>query len=124
MSKAQQIHRILTLPTILPESAINISETQLNYLVLLKTVLEQIEPLKDALKDAKQPLFIQIQEILLHEDFNIIKETINRVLHVDAKVAKGGNARMQRCFAIKAGVDGLLDYVRKSYSENIDQLRG
>lgn len=47
------------------------------------------------------------------------------VLHEDARLVKGAAAmRTLRCYAIRSGVNGLLDVARKIYSEIIDDITG
>ena len=45
------------------------------------------------------------------------------VVHEGARVQKGSaSMRLQRCFAIKSGVNGLLDVARRIYCEIVDDI--
>lgn len=51
--------------------------------------------------------------------------TILEVVNEDAKTKKGYSAsQFQRCFAIKSGVNGLLDVARGTYSNLIAVMHG
>lgn len=60
-----------------------------------------------------------------HEKFGIISNTILEVVNEDAKTKKGYSAStFQRCFAIKTGINGLLDVARASYSDIVAKVHG
>ena len=45
------------------------------------------------------------------------------MVHEGARVQKGSaSMRLQRCFAIKSGVNGLLDVARRIYCEIVDDI--
>lgn len=46
------------------------------------------------------------------------------MIQPDAHPAKGQQAIFEKCFLIKPGVNGLLDVLRKTFSERIEDLRG
>lgn len=124
MSKISQIDQILSLPTVLPDSSENCSERQLNYLLQLNSILEQIASLKSILQGAKHLFFTETLDTLNSETFNIVTKIVREVIHSEAYPAKGPNAVMQRCFAIKTGVNGLLDHIRSVYSQRLEEMRG
>jgi hypothetical protein len=50
-------------------------------------------------------------------------EKIQRVLDEEAHVQKGpNNMKRQRCFAVKADVNPILDIARKAYIEIIEDM--
>lgn len=118
------IDQLLTLGTLLPSSPISFSERQLNYLLLVNVTLDQILPLQKVFENTQLPFFKELKELLSSEDFNSVKTILNEVIQTDAHPAKGSNATLQRCFAIKQNVNGLLDVMRKTFSERLDEMRG
>lgn len=58
------------------------------------------------------------------ETFNTVIKILREVIHNEAYPAKGPNAIMQRCFAIRTGVNGLLDHIRSVYSQRLEEMRG
>lgn len=80
-------------------------------------------PLHDVFEHSKQPFFIELRNTLSSKSFQIIRELLRQSIQSDAHPAKGANGITQRCFAIKHGVNGLLDMVRKLYSERVESLR-
>ena len=54
-----------------------------------------------------------------------ILETLQVIMSDSVKYQKGLlNMRMQRCFAVKTGVNGVLDLSRTSYTELVDDVNG
>ena len=52
-------------------------------------------------------------------------DQILKVVHEGAQCVVGyTSSNMQRCFAIKNGVNDMLDVARKSYCELIDNMKG
>ncbi|RUS17438.1 muts domain V-domain-containing protein [Endogone sp. FLAS-F59071] len=52
-----------------------------------------------------------------------VERRIHEVINEDAKFQKSAlGLRNQRCYAVKAGVNGLLDVARQTYKETIDDI--
>ncbi|XP_050724012.1 mutS protein homolog 4-like [Eriocheir sinensis] len=99
------------------------SEQRLNYVIGLKNTLELLEPLGMALVAVADPFLASIRETVGHEGLQELLEVLRGVLHEDARLVKGAAAmRTLRCYAIRNGVNGLLDVARKIYSEIIDDI--
>jgi len=61
--------------------------------------------------------------MLQAESLQKIYDSVKKVLHEDARSAKGFSAScIQRCFAIKSELHVLLDLARKTYCELIDEI--
>lgn len=121
--KLSNIDQILSLATILPDSLKSYTERQLNYILLLNIILDQIVPLKEICDETEQQFFLELRETLSSDRFANLKELLAKTIKSDAYPTKGSNATMQRCFAIKPGVNSLLDAVRKTYTELLDEMR-
>lgn len=123
LMKLNNIDQILSLATLIPDSLKAYSERQLNYILLLNLTLDQIAPLQEIFDETEQQFFLELRETLSSARFATLKELLAKTMKNDAYPAKGSNATMDRCFAIKPGVNSLLDAVRKTYSELLDEMR-
>lgn len=123
LSKLTNIDQILSLSSVLAKTENN-GECQLNYTLLLNCLLELISPLRDIFEDSTQPFFVELRDVLDNTAFLNITALLRMLIHSDARPGKGSQGITQRCFAIKCGANGLLDNVRKSYSERIEDIRG
>ena len=48
---------------------------------------------------------------------------LRAVIHDDVQPYRGGiEQRVQRCYAIKSGINGMLDVARRLYSEAYDEF--
>lgn len=55
--------------------------------------------------------------------YHEILEKVQEVINENAKVQKGSaSMKLQRCFAVKGGINGLLDVARRTYCELIDDM--
>ncbi|CAH1129253.1 unnamed protein product [Ceutorhynchus assimilis] len=123
LPKLSSVDQLLSLSTLVPEDPQGCSNRQLNYLLLLNGVVDTIEPLNEALKNATQPFFLNFRETLCDENFEAIKNLLRQTIHEDAYSARGQQADQQRIWAIKPEINGLLDLVRKTFSERIEDMR-
>lgn len=55
--------------------------------------------------------------------YNEIAERIKNIIQDDAHFEKGVMGNLQRCFAVKPDINGLLDVARRTYSELIDDIQ-
>lgn len=49
---------------------------------------------------------------------------INTVIADDIQAGSNFNSFIQRCFAVKCGINNLLDLARKAFSERLQDLKG
>ncbi|XP_043264908.1 mutS protein homolog 4-like [Colletes gigas] len=118
--------RLLALSTtpILQENNVQCAEQNLNYLLLLKNLLNVVPELESTLAPAKSDLLQRIRKKLDDPRYQLMKERILETIHSDARSVSGyTSANMQRCFAIKAGINDLLDIARQTYCELIDDMK-
>lgn len=52
-----------------------------------------------------------------------IANQIHNVIQDDAHLEKGAMGSLQRCFAVKPEINGLLDVARRTYSELIEDIQ-
>ncbi|CAK1551249.1 unnamed protein product [Leptosia nina] len=98
-------------------------EAQLNQTLLLKTTMDVVPNLVDALKLAESGRLRKIKMDFENPHYKEISTRIREILLDDAHLEKGAMGSMQRCFAIKPDINGLLDVARRTYSELIDDIQ-
>lgn len=121
LQKISTIHQLLTISSMTYDKN-SCSARQLNFLLLLNSFIDLIEPLKSVIEPCQQPFFQNLKDILENGSFVVIAERIRSFIHPSAKYAKADAGDAQRCFAIRSGVNGLLDLVRKTYSERLTDM--
>ncbi|KAH9721218.1 DNA mismatch repair protein MSH4 [Citrus sinensis] len=95
------------------------SQTLISSIILLKTALDALPLLAKVLKDAQSFLLANIyRSVCENEKYASIRKRIGEVIDEDVLHARVPFvARTQQCFAIKAGIDGLLDIARRSFCD-------
>ncbi|KAI4499916.1 hypothetical protein M0802_004786 [Mischocyttarus mexicanus] len=100
------------------------AERNLNYVLLLKNSLEIVPELREALESGRASFFTKIRKNLENSQFEIMKNKILQIIHPDARSLIGyTSSNMQRCFAIKPGINDLLDIARQTYCELISDMK-
>ncbi|KAK5649224.1 hypothetical protein RI129_000253 [Pyrocoelia pectoralis] len=122
LKKLKSVDQLLSLVIVSPDQTQDDSERQLNYLLLLNSVLTKIPRLKEVFKNSEQPFFIEVRNMLNDPTFSVIKQLIRTMINTDAHPGKGKYGSIQHCFAIKYGISPLLDLKRNLYSEKLDEL--
>lgn len=74
------------------------------------------------------PLLFYVLCILKIQDFENphykeIADRIRKIIQQDAHLEKGAMGSLQRCFAVKPDINGLLDVARRTYSELIEDIQ-
>ncbi|KNA15413.1 hypothetical protein SOVF_098510 [Spinacia oleracea] len=100
------------------------SQIIISSIILLKTALDALPLLSTVLKDAKSFLLGNIyKSISENEKYALIKQRIGEVIDDDVVHARVPFiARTQQCFAIKAGIDGLLDVARRTFCDTSEAI--
>ncbi|KAG5327604.1 MSH4 protein, partial [Pseudoatta argentina] len=100
------------------------AERNLNYALLLKSCLDTIPELEAILATGVHPFFVKTRKNLRNSEFQVMKDKILTLIHMDARFVKGCTSlSMQRCFAIKADINQLLDVARQIYCELISDMK-
>ncbi|XP_025269482.1 mutS protein homolog 4-like [Camponotus floridanus] len=100
------------------------AERNLNYALLLKSCLDIVPELEAILANGIHPFFVKMRKNLKNSEFQVMKDKILTLIHADAKFVKGCiSLSMQRCFAIKADINELLDVARQIYCELISDMK-
>ncbi|KAH9721211.1 DNA mismatch repair protein MSH4 [Citrus sinensis] len=100
------------------------SQTLISSIILLKTALDALPLLAKVLKDAQSFLLANIyRSVCENEKYASIRKRIGEVIDEDVLHARVPFvARTQQCFAIKAGIDGLLDIARRSFCDTSEAV--
>lgn len=86
--------------------------------------MDLLDPLKEVVSKLEEPFFSQLTRTLENEAFAHIRKRVRQTIQDSAHPASGQTGIFQRCFAIKPGINGLLDLVRTTYSERINDMKG
>ncbi|KAK4483613.1 hypothetical protein RD792_010812 [Penstemon davidsonii] len=100
------------------------SQILISNIIVLKTALDAVPLLSKVLKDANCFLLKNVyKSICENEKFASIRERIGEVIDEDVLHARVPFvARTQQCFAVKAGIDGLLDIARRSFCDTSEAI--
>ncbi|KAI7082013.1 hypothetical protein KC356_g8706 [Hortaea werneckii] len=111
--------RVLTQLILIPtEPTLKDAEQAINNILMLKHFVNLIVPLNQALAGARASLLREILSLCVSEHVNTIKELIDQTINEDTTFANQPlDLRNQRTYAVKAGVNGLLDVARQTYNE-------
>ncbi|XP_022837730.1 mutS protein homolog 4-like isoform X2 [Spodoptera litura] len=100
-----------------------VGEAQLNQTLLLKVTMDLVPKLVEALNGAVSGRLRKIKMDFENPHYNEIAERIKRIIQDDAHLEKGAMGSLQRCFAVKPDINGLLDVARRTYSELIEDIQ-
>ncbi|KAJ5068017.1 muts protein [Anaeramoeba ignava] len=99
------------------------TEHQLNAIILFKQVLTTAPKLYDLLTKFESELARQISSSLSNPSIDNMLILINELIAEETVYSRNKLQRQnQICFAIKSGINGLLDVARKTYSETIEDI--
>ncbi|KAL2518149.1 DNA mismatch repair protein MSH4 [Abeliophyllum distichum] len=100
------------------------SQTLISSIILLKTALDALPLVSKVLKDAHSFLLKNVyKSICENEKYALIRKRIGEVIDEDVLHARVPFvARTQQCFAVKAGMDGLLDIARRSFCDTSEAI--
>ncbi|XP_075977921.1 mutS protein homolog 4-like [Anticarsia gemmatalis] len=100
-----------------------VGEAQLNQTLLLKVTMDMVPKLVEALEGANCGRLKKIKMDFENPNYNEIAERIKTILQDDAHLEKGAMGSLQRCFAVRPDINGLLDVARRTYSELIEDIQ-
>ncbi|CAO3697576.1 unnamed protein product [Rhizopus microsporus] len=106
--------------------AVHHSESKINQVICLKQSIKSIQNIAFQLPCHSNPdgicvLLTAIYKVLSEPIFAELEELVNNVVNEDVGIEKTGlGLRNQKCYAVKAGVNGLLDVARQAYKEAIE----
>lgn len=92
--------------------------------LLLKKTLQLLPELEAVLNHCEGDLLKTIAQNLRAASVGLIKQEIDKILEDDANISKkrSEHMRTQMVFAVKSGINGLLDVARATYCEVIEEI--
>lgn len=94
------------------------TEQAINNVIMLKQFVNLIKPVFEALTGARCATLNDIRNLCTVEHVEPIQDLINNVINEDTTYAsKPLDLRNQRTYAVKSGLNGLLDVARQTYKE-------
>ncbi|KAM0488402.1 hypothetical protein ACHAP7_001396 [Fusarium lateritium] len=98
-------------------------EEQINQVLMIKSFLESIPELYTALGPATSVLLVKIRELCRPEITSQSLNKIRQTIEPDVTYMKSAlDLRNQRTFAVKAGINGMLDVARQTYKELTEEI--
>ena len=98
---------------------------RVHQLLLLKHDLELVEPLRAACKPAQAALLQLFHEMLGDPRFDTMLALLATTFENTAQAETSQlNAHSAKVFAIKGGINGLLDIARRTYTEATMDIQG
>ncbi|KAI9764820.1 MAG: MutS protein msh4 [Candelina submexicana] len=104
------------------KQSVQTTEQAINNVVVLKHFLNSVDPIFEALTGARTELLREIREAVCKlcapTNIETVQQMIGRVINDDVTYSSQPlDLRNQRTYAIKSGVNGLLDVARQTYKE-------
>lgn len=94
------------------------TEQAINNIIMLKQFVNLIRPVFGALSGGRCEMLQEIRNMCALEYFEPVQQLINNTINEDTAYAhKPLDLRNQRTYAVKTGINGLLDVARLTYKE-------
>lgn len=102
---------------------IHLVEEQINHVLLLKSFLEAVSELYIALEPARCNLLVKVRDLCHPELTNRGLDKIRHAIEPDVTYMKSAlDLWNQRTFAVKTGINGMLDVARQTYKEQTEEV--
>lgn len=113
------VDRMLTKLILIPtQPSLNDTEQSVNNVIMLKQFVMLIQPVFEALTGARSMMLQEIRNLCSAENIIPVQDLITEALNEDTTYAKQPlDLRNQRTYAVRSGVNGLLDVARQTYKE-------
>ncbi|KAJ3021758.1 MutS protein msh4 [Thoreauomyces humboldtii] len=103
--------------------SIRLAEQAINNVISFKHMMASLGTLKDATNGVSNALLLAVQKILCDQRLDAMRDRIDEVINDDVTFQKSAmGLRNQRCYAVKAGFNGLLDVARQTYKETTNDV--
>ncbi|KAI3392946.1 hypothetical protein diail_4963 [Diaporthe ilicicola] len=114
------LSKLILLPT---EPSLEASEQAINEVLMIKSFVSAVPKIFDSLASARCALLVKIRDHCRPNTTNPILERMTEVINDDVTfVTKPLDLRNQRVYAVKSGIQGLLDVARTTYKEATEDL--
>ncbi|PGH10635.1 hypothetical protein AJ79_05349 [Helicocarpus griseus UAMH5409] len=106
---------LITIPT---KATFQHAEQSINNVIMLKTYVNAIKPIYQSLSGVQSSLLLAIRNLCTPQEYETIADLIDTTLNEDVTYqSRPLDLRNQRTYAIKAGINSLLDVARQTYKE-------
>ncbi|KAE8866001.1 hypothetical protein PTNB29_03148 [Pyrenophora teres f. teres] len=111
--------RILTALIVTPTKVtLQTTEQAINQVIMLKQFVNSVNPIFEALTGTAATMLNNVRELCAPENVAPVQELIDSVINEDTTYARQPlELKNQRIYAVKSGVNGLLDVARTTYKE-------
>ncbi|KAI9785237.1 MAG: MutS protein msh4 [Peltula sp. TS41687] len=111
---------LITIPT---KRSLQNTEHAINDIILLKHFVDSVKPIFEALTAAKSFLLGSIRNLCSPSMVGAVQQLINEQINDDVTYqTQPLDLRNQRTYAVRSGVNGLLDVARKTYDEACQEV--
>ncbi|OQO07508.1 hypothetical protein B0A48_07205 [Cryoendolithus antarcticus] len=120
------VDRILTQLILVPaQPSLRDTEQAVNNVIMLKQFTSLIRPVFEALLGSRSSMLLEVRNLCSSENVDPVQNLVNEVINEDTTYASQPlDLRNQRTYAVRSGVNGLLDVARQTYKEAmIDALQ-
>ncbi|UPK91984.1 hypothetical protein LCI18_002919 [Fusarium solani-melongenae] len=116
--------KILTKLIVVPKNMpIQKVEEQINHVLMVKSFLEAVSELYIALEPATCDLLVKVRDLCHPELTNRGLDKIRHTIEADVTYTKSAlDLWNQRSFAVKGGINGMLDVARQTYKEQTEEI--
>lgn len=98
-------------------------EEQINHVLMVKSFLEAVSELYIALEPATSDLLVRVRDLCHPELTNRGLDKIRRTIEADVTYMNSAlDLWNQRTFAVKGGINGMLDVARQTYKEQTEEV--
>jgi len=113
------VDRTLTQLILIPtQPSLKDTEQAVNNVIMLKQFVMLIRPVFESLVGARSTMLQDIRDLCSAENIDPVHDLINEALNEDTTYASQPlDLRNQRTYAVRSGVNGLLDVARQTYKE-------
>ncbi|KAM0690703.1 hypothetical protein Q7P36_009472 [Cladosporium allicinum] len=113
------VDRTLTQLILIPtQPSLKDTEQAVNNVIMLKKFVMLIRPVFESLTGARSTMLQEIRDLCSTENIDPVHDLINEALNEDTTYASQPlDLRNQRTYAVRSGVNGLLDVARQTYKE-------
>eukprot|EP01137_Pigoraptor_chileana_P020558 Opistho-2@83068 len=125
IGKFIDIDHLITMMIVMPkQETVKTAESAITNLIMLKHLVELVPQLCDGLRSCETSLLSAYRDTLASDPrFERLRELIATTISDDTHYQKGVlHMRAQKCFAVKPGINGLLDVARRTYTETIEDI--
>ncbi|KAF9131365.1 MutS protein msh4 [Mortierella sp. 14UC] len=116
-------HLITSFIQVPTKPSVKHSEQCINHVINLKHTLHAVSGVARSLGECQNRLLVTIHRLLTDPRLEKFSENIDEVIEKNVVLEKTAvGIRHQRCFAVKAGCNGLLDVARQTYKETVNDI--